>query len=138
MSEVLVTRARDRPHYSATEPVPSMDLRPILGTWVNYDERTTGIYQVEIGTWEGIPTVRVFGACPPAPIYWGEAASAVFADGVDGRHAVAFRANFDLTFAYVQLVGCLNRRLLVVGAYSAFTDRSRRASYYQLDHFYRP
>lgn len=138
MSELLVSRTRDRPDYSAGRAAPPVDLRLLLGTWVNHNTNSTGIVRMHIAVWEGIPTVQVFGAGPSAPIDWGEAAGAAFATGVGGQRAVAFRVSFDLKFAYVQVVGRLNRRLLVVGAFSAFTDRSGRANYFQQDHLYRP
>lgn len=135
----MVSRVRDQPDEGGLEPVQPIDLRTLLGRWVNYNEHSTGISCLEIDTWEGVPTVRVFGACTtPAPIDWGEAAGAVFADGVGGHEAVAFSVTFDLVFAYVLLTGYLNRRLLVVNAYSTFADHSGRANYIQRDHFYRP
>jgi len=135
----MVSRVRDQPVANDSGQDRPIDLRTLLGRWVNYNEHSTGISRVEIDTWEGIPTVRVFGAGPPASmIDWGEAAGAVFADGVGGREAVAFNVTFDLVFAHVLLTGCLNRRLLVIDAYSIFADRSGRADYFQRDNFYRP
>jgi hypothetical protein len=134
----MVSRTRDRPDTSVLAPDRPIDLRTLLGRWVNYNEHSTGISRVEIGTWEGVPTVRVFGAGPPVSVDWGEAAGAVFADGIGGDEAVAFTVTFDLVFAQVLLTGRLNRRLLVIDAYSVFADRSGRANYFQRDHLYRP
>jgi hypothetical protein len=80
----------------------------------------------------------VFGAGPPAPIDWGEAAGAAFAGSIATHEAAAFSASFDLGFVFVQLAGCLNKKLLTISAYSTFTDQSGRANYFQRDQFYRP
>lgn len=119
----------------AAQPV---DIRPLLGIWVNYDETSTGIVRIEIGDWEGVPTVRVSGAGRPAPIYWGEVAGGAFTAGVGGVEAVGFTANYHRDFVSVLLAGYLNKRLLVVDAYSIYTDSSGRANSFKRDHFYLP
>lgn len=134
----MVTRTRDRPPAGVLGSVPAVDLRPLLGGWVNCNQHTTGIHRIEIGDWEGMPIVRVFGAGRPAPIDWGEAAGSAFTDGVGRREAVAFTATYDLGFMQVLLACYIKLRLLVVNAYSTFTDSSGRASYWQPDNFYRP
>jgi hypothetical protein len=114
-----------------------LDLRPLLGVWVNYDQASPGISRIEIGDWESAPMVRVFGANQPAPVDWGEAVGAAFSDGT-GTEAVAFTASYELPFVTVLLAAYLNKRLLVVDAYTVFTDASGRASYFQRDHLYLP
>jgi len=138
MSNAMMTRVRDQLPAAGTRAALSIDLRPLMGGWVNYNENSTGINRVYIDDWEGTPTLRVFGASRPAPIDWGEVAGAAFADGVGGREAVGFTATYDLDFAQVLLAGYLNKRLLVLDAYSMFTDGSGRANYFQRDHFYLP
>ena len=138
MSNAMLTRVRDRAPAGGSRRLLPIDLRPLLGGWVNYNERSTGIDRVYVDDWEGTPTVRVFGASRPAPIDWGEVAGAAFADGVGGHQAVGFTATYDVEFARVLLAGYLNKRLLVVDAYSMFTDASGRANYFQRDHFYLP
>jgi hypothetical protein len=133
----MVTRTRDHPPANAIRSVTGIDLRPLLGRWVNYNEHSTGITCVEIGNWEGVPTVRVLGAGRPAPIDWGEAAGAMFADGVGGQESVAFTVSYDFGWSRAMLAAYLNKRLLVVDAYTIFTDGSGRANYFQRDHFYR-
>jgi hypothetical protein len=135
---MMATRVRDRPQVDASPLVLPISLRPLLGRWVNYNEHSTGIHRVEIDDWEGTPVVRVFGAGRHEPIDWGEVAGAAFADGVGGHEAVGFSADYHLEFAHVLLAAYLNKRLLVVDAYSAFTDSSGRANYFQRDHFYLP
>src|SRR2546423_4610888 len=127
----MMTRVRDRVPAGGIRMVLPIDLRPLLGGWVNYDETSTGINRVYIDDWEGTPTVRVFGASRPTPIDWGEVAGAAFADGVGGHQAVGFTASYDLDFAQVLLAGYLNKRLLVLDAYSMVTDGRGRANYFQ-------
>lgn len=134
----MLTRARDRSDTVGIGPAPAIDLEPLLGGWVNYNTRSTGIIRLEMSDRGGAPTVRVFGAGLSAPIDWGEVACAMFANGVDRHEAVGFTASYELGFAHVLLAGYLNKRLLVVDAYSIFTDGSGRANYFQRDHFYLP
>ena len=115
-----------------------IDLRPLIGRWVNYDKRSTGISRIQIGTWEGLPIVRVIGACQPDPIDWGEVAGIAFVDGSNGLQAVAFTANYHLAFVQVLLTGYLDKHRLFVDAYSIFTDASGRANYSHRDSFYLP
>jgi hypothetical protein len=116
----------------------SIDLRPLLGRWVNFNKQSTGICRLEIDDWEGLPTIRVIGAGHPDPIDWGEVAGAAFAGTVGGRRAAAFTASYDLAFLRVLLAGRLDKHHLVVDAYSIFTDSSGRAAYFQRDNFYLP
>ena len=113
-----------------------IDLRPLTGRWVNYDKQSTGISRIEIDNWEGLPTVRVLGAGRPDPIDWGEVAGIAFVDGYNGMETVAFTANYYLAFVQVLLTGYLDKRRLLVDAYSIFTDASGRASYFHRDSFY--
>jgi hypothetical protein len=115
-----------------------IDLRPLMGGWVNYDEHSTGISRIEIGNWEGLPTVRVIGAGRPDPIDWGEVAGIAFVDGCNGLQTVAFTANYHRAFVQVLLTGYLDKSRLLVDAYSIFTDASGRASYFHRDSFYLP
>ena len=115
-----------------------IDLRPLIGRWVNCDKHPTGISRIEIGTWEELPIVRVIGACQPDPIDWGEAAGIAFVDSYDGLQTVAFTANYHLAFVRVLLTGYLDKHQLFVDAYSIFTDASGRASYVHRDSFYLP
>jgi hypothetical protein len=137
MADLLMTRACDVP-LADNGPIRPVDPLPLCGEWLNYDIHATGIHRMEIDEWEGTPVVRAFGACPTGPIDWGEVPGAAFAGGVDDHEAVAFTACFDLRFAHLLLAGYLNKRLLVVDAYTTFADGSGRANYFQRDHFYCP
>lgn len=134
MATAGLTRNRDLPLIPG--PRPGVDLAPLTGTWVNFDEGTTGIVRLEIQVRDGELRVRAWGSGAPAAHDWGEVAGEPFTDGVALRTAVAFRARCDLGFARVMLACYLNKRLLVVDAYSSFVDGSGRASCFQRDHFY--
>ena len=76
MSTLNVTRTRDRPPSGGVDLILPVDLRPLLGTWVNYDHTSTGIRRLHIEDWEATPVLRVFGAAFPEPVDWGEVAGA--------------------------------------------------------------
>jgi len=131
-----ISRTRDRlesPH--ALRPV---DLAPLVGTWVNFDSASTGIHHLEIADRDGQLIVRTWGAGAPEPHDWGEVPAEPFTDGVALHAAVAFRAAYVHAFARVMLACYLNKRLLVVDAYTVFQDGSGRSPYFQRDHFYIP
>lgn len=115
-----------------------IDLRPLIGRWVNYDKHPTGISRIEIDTWEDLPIVRVTGIGQPDPIDWGEAAGIAFVDGYNGLETVAFTAYYHLAFVQVLLTGYLDQDRLLVDAYSTSTDADGRASYFHRDSFYLP
>jgi hypothetical protein len=115
-----------------------IDLRPLIGNWVNYDKHPTDISRIEIGTWEGLPIVRVTGAGRPDPIDWGEVAGIAFVDGPNGLQTVAFTAYYHLAVVEVLLTGYLDQTRLLVDAYSILTDAGGRASYFHRDSFYLP
>jgi hypothetical protein len=122
-----ISRTRDRLDPAGPRPaVPAVDLSPLTGAWINFDERSTGIVLV----------TRTFGAGDSEPVAWGEAVGEAFTDGVTLRAAVAFRAAYDFGPLRVMLAAYLNKRLLVVDAYTEFLDGSGRSSYFRRDHFY--
>jgi hypothetical protein len=67
---------------------------------------------------------------------WGEAPALPFALTTAGGEAVAFCAFYDFGFARIDILAYLNKRLLVVDAYTTFHDGSARSSYFVRDHFY--
>jgi hypothetical protein len=139
MQPLRISRARDRLEGAGPRPaVPVVDLSPLTGAWVNFDAGSTGILRLEIGDRDGGLGVRVWGTGSPSPSDWGEAVGDAFTDGVGLCSAVAFRAGYDLGFARVLLACYLNKRLLVVDAYTLFQDGSGRSPYFQRDHFYQP
>ena len=77
--------------------------------------------------------LRVTGA--PADD-WGETFIEPFPLTTAGGEAAAFRAAYDFDFARVAILAYLNKRLLVVDAYTTFQDDSGRSNYFARDHFW--
>lgn len=136
MPALRLSRTRDLMEPSG--PRPATDLALLVGTWINFDARSTGIARVEIADREGRLTVRTWGTGSPQPRAWGEVVGEAFSDGAGLHAAVAFRAVYDFGPLSVTLACYLNKRLLVVDAYTLFQDGSRRSPYFQRDHFYQP
>ncbi|WP_461118383.1 hypothetical protein [Saccharothrix stipae] len=80
--------------------------------------------------------IEATGAWRPDPIEWGGTTCAVFTDSATGHLATALSAHYRFPSSDVALLGYLNKRLLVVDAYTRFTDGSGRADYFRRDHFY--
>jgi len=119
-----------------------IDPAPLVGTWVNFDTASRGLARVVVSGdgagGSGNLRVRAFGAGSPAPVDWGEVAGEPFADGVTLQAAVGFTAVYGFGGMRVMLASYLNKRLLVVDAYTRFHDGSGRAGYFARDHFYIP
>lgn len=137
MPPLQISRTRDVIETGPHPPRP-VDLAPLTGLWVNFDAASTGIHHLEIADRSGRLTVRTWGTGAPAPHDWGEVEAEPFTDGVALQTAVAFRAEYAVGFARVMLACYLNKRLLVVDAYTVFQDGSGRSPYFQRDHFYIP
>ena len=132
METVRIARRRDLPSRAPRSLAP-VDLAPLLGTWVNFDKTSRGIVRLELSEREGRLAVHIFGT-----EYWGEVPAFPFTDGVELHAAVAFNAFYELGEMKVTLACYLNKRLLVVDAYTTFHDGSGRSPYFARDHFYIP
>jgi hypothetical protein len=120
----VIARLSDRaPDHSAP-----IDPGPLLGDWINYDETSRNIASLTIARRDETVVVIITG--------WGEATASPFALTTAGGEAVAFRAFYDFGFATIAVFAYLNKRLLVVDAYTTFHDDSDRSSYFARDHFY--
>jgi len=125
----VISRLSDRAPGNAAPIDPS----PLLGDWVNYDVASRNIASLTI-TRRGEDIVLRITGIPD--IDWGETTLSPFALTVAGGEAAAFRAAYDFDFARIAILAYLNKRLLVVDAYSTFHDDSARSSYFARDHFY--
>ena len=132
MEPLRISRRRDLPE-AGPRPLAAMDLSPLVGTWVNFDRTSRGIARLELADRDGELAVRVFGIED-----WGEVTAFPFTDGVGLQAAVAFNAFYDFGGTVVTLACYLNKRLLVVDAYTRFQDGSGRSAYFARDHFYIP
>jgi hypothetical protein len=132
-----ISRSRDRIGSLGPRPLRATDLSPLTGAWTNFDAASTGIARIEIADRAGeLVVVHAWGSGTEALHDWGEVAAEAFSDGVAQHAAVAFRADYDFGFARVMLACYLNKRLLVVDAYTTFTDGSGRSRAFRRDHFY--
>jgi len=125
----VIARLSDRPAASVT-PV---DAATLLGDWINYDLSSRNIAGLTIAQRGEAVILRVTGA--PADD-WGETFIEPFPLTTAGGEAAAFRAAYDFDFARVAILAYLNKRLLVVDAYTTFQDDSGRSNYFARDHFW--
>ncbi len=141
MEPLRFSRARDLTGPGPRPVCRILDPALLLGTWVNFDAASRGLTRIVVSSAAGQPggmAVRAFGAGSPQPEDWGEVAGAPFAGGVDLAEGVGFTASYDFGAMAVTLASYLNKRLLVVDAYTRFHDGSGRAGYFARDHFYIP
>jgi hypothetical protein len=124
----VIARLSDRPSGTATP----IDPAPLLGEWINYDT-SSNIAAVTIAQRAEAVILRITGA---PDVDWGETALEPFSLTTAGGEAAAFRAAYDFDFARTSILAYLNKRLLVVDAYTIFHDDSGRSNYFARDHFY--
>ena len=125
----MISRLSDRLPDRTTPIDPS----PLLGEWLNYDVATRNISRLTLAQ-RGDDIVLHINGVPD--VDWGETIALPFALTVDGGEAVAFKAAYGFDFVNIAVLAYLNKRLLVVDAYSTFHDGSGRSSYFVRDHFY--
>jgi hypothetical protein len=106
---------------------------PLLGDWINYDTSSRNIAGLKIAGRGEEVILRITGA---PDIDWGEIALEPFSLTTAGGEAAAFRAVYDFDFAHIVILAYLNKRLLVVDAYTIFRDDSGRSNYFARDHFW--
>ena len=125
----MISRLSDR----AADRAETIDPSPLLGAWTNYDDASRNIARLTLAQRGDAVILNITGV---PDIDWGETAVYPFALTVAGGEAVAFKAGYDFGFLRVAILAYLNKRLLVVDAYSTFHDDSGRSSYFVRDHFY--
>lgn len=125
----MIARRSDRPSGN----VAPIDPATLLGEWINYDMSSRNIAGVTISRRGEAVILRITGA---PDIDWGETALHPFALTTAGGEAAAFRAGYDFDFARIAILAYLNKRLLVVDAYTTFQDDSGRSNHFARDHFW--
>jgi hypothetical protein len=125
----VISRLSDR----APDRTTPIDPSPLLGEWLNYDVASRNIARLTLAQRGDDVILRITGV---PDFDWGETTAVPFALTVDGGEAVAFKAAYDFGFVNIAVLAYLNKRLLVVDAYSKFHDDSGRSSYFVRDHFY--
>ena len=120
----MIARLSDRPSGNAAP----IDPATLLGEWINYDTSSRNI--------AGLTIARRSEDILLSIDDWGEATVLPFSLTTAGGEAAAFRAAYDFGFARIAILAYLNKRLLVVDAYTTFHDDSGRSSYFARDHFW--
>jgi hypothetical protein len=105
----------------------------LAGTWANVDPATRGLVKVVIAGRGSAITVDAFGACLPTPRNWGVVAGLAYASNVSTIPAIAFSAQYTLSFSHVILIGHLVGEELFVESFTQFTDGSGRSNLYSAD-----
>jgi hypothetical protein len=111
-----------------TTPLP-LDLKPLLGTWMNIDKATGGLIRLVFNATGRALSVHAFGACHPTPCDWGPVPAVAFADNVCSTPAVGFTAQYKFNFKETLIVGRLQSGALFVETFDHFTDGSGREDY---------
>ena len=106
---------------------------PLIGTWKNVNPSTRDIVQVVIAASGSGISVTLYGACSPTPCNWGTVAGTPYAASVSSSPAVAFSAQYGLSFAQVVVVGHHNGKHLTIQTFTNFTDGSGRSNMYTTD-----
>lgn len=114
-----------------------LNLKPLLGKWLNCDKKTRGLVRVELSGRRGTLIVHPFGACVPTPCDWGANKGLAYSESVSSIDAVAFTAVFKFSFKTTIVTGHLCEGCLLVETYNHFTDGSGRCDYYSRDCFCR-
>lgn len=120
----MIARLSDRPSGTVTP----IDPCTLLGDWINYDTSSRNIASLTIARRSEDLALSIDS--------WGETTALPFSLTTAGGEATAFRATFDFSFARVAILAYLNKRLLVVDAYTTFHDDSGRSNYFSRDHFW--
>lgn len=135
MTPAQLSRRRERLEGAGA---PELDRGPLVGRWVIFADKTTGLSEVEVAASGGKVSIRVHGSGTGEAPDWGEVPARVFSDDVGGDDVWGFRASYDHGFERVELFGYLNRGLLCVEAGTTFTDSSGRSPYFTRTFLYRP
>jgi hypothetical protein len=103
----------------------------LLGTWKPLVPSVTkSISSLECAHVDGDVVLRIHGVGADGPVDWGTARTELFADAHYLDNAPAFLATFDHGYMQVHMQGRLNRGVLVICAFTTFTDDSGRSDYF--------
>ena len=135
MGELQVSKAGDVVQ-SATpnNTVPEPDLSWLLGDWINTHATTRCIERFSLRRHGSVFYVQASGK--DSPIGWDEVKVAPHADSVESGRAVAFLGSCEFGFMTTTLAANYNKGIIIVAAYSTFTDGSPRRSYFTREFFY--
>lgn len=113
----------------------TIDLSPMLGTWVNTSPETDHIVQFVATERESAFVVRTYGAGEPDPIDWGEVAAVPCA--IEATEEIAgFSATYDFGTVETLLAAYGAKGVLVIQTYTKFKDGSGRPDYFTREFFH--
>lgn len=130
----LQDRPRSGSESGGSEP---LDVRPLLGTWINTNTATAGIAKAVVAQENGDLHLRVFGAGELELYDWGAVpVKSVCAEGICSRRAISFTAEYDFGFLETELQTNLSKGLLIITTLNTFKDGSGRSNYFSREYFY--
>lgn len=114
----------------------SINLSPLVGTWLNTNNETRGIVKVITGSDNGSLTVHVFGSGAASLTDWGEIkAETIYATGAHTTEGFAFSASYDFGFMEVYMQANLSLGLLVIACLNTFKNGNGRSNYFSREFF---
>jgi hypothetical protein len=137
METLRCLRVADQLPEGATGRGIPLDVSALLGTWHATDPDAGGVVRLAMSTSDGEFLVHAFGAGEPEPQDWGESTATPYGAGVTASTAMAFSAVYSFDFVTVLLAAYAKQGILVLDAFSTFTDASGRANYFSREFFHR-
>jgi hypothetical protein len=112
----------------------TVDVAPLLGSWVNAKRNTDHIAKVVVTARDGAVFVRMYGSSPGELVDWGEVPAVPYA--FTGTTGVAgFHARYGFGASQVEIAANVKLGILVIQTYSSFADD--RLSQFSREFFYR-
>lgn len=132
--EMSYTRAKDRPRQE-NESGGQVDLKSLLGTWINTNRNTQGITKFILAEKDDQFTMRAFAV--DAPMDWGEVEIKGYAADIVSQKPVAFHAIYDFEFMESFLAANTNKGLIIIAAYNRFKEQGKRSNYFSREFYFR-
>jgi hypothetical protein len=111
-----------------------MELRPLLGTWINSNPETSSVAVVKATNANGKLKLQVSAVGPEDFIDWGLADAEVFAATPDSHIGAGFTCRYDFAFGETRLQGMIMKGLLVLAQFHLFND-NQREDYFLREYF---
>lgn len=138
MESLQYVKAEDRAELPATRrECAALSPDRLFGVWMNTNGAGRGIAKIVVTPRGADLIVRVFGADDSGLCDWGEVrADCLYANSISSDVAGGFTARYESDFSQTDLQANWNQGLLVVAAFTTFTDGSRRSDYFSREFFH--
>lgn len=103
----------------------ALDLSPMLGTWINTNGATRGIWKVVLGAPDGALIVRAFAVVDPSDGRGEVKAGCIYSDTIRSVKGTAFVARYDIGDVEAQLQVNLSLGLLIVASFERSKNGGR-------------